>query len=157
MMFRFGMILALLVFVADQASKWWILERVMTPPRTVEVTSFFNLVLTYNRGVSFSLFNTSSAANPYIFAGLAVIIAIALAVWLRRIEYRLPATGIGLVIGGAVGNALDRLRFGGVVDFLDFHLDGNHWPAFNVADSAIVVGAGLLIIDALFRRRESPK
>lgn len=156
-MFRFGLLLALAVFVVDQASKWWILERAMVPPRTIEVTSFFNLVLTYNRGVSFSLFNNDAAANPYIFSGLAVAIAIALVVWLRRIEYRLPALAIGLVIGGAVGNALDRVRFGGVVDFLDFHLQGNHWPAFNVADSAIVVGAGLLIIDALFRRRESPK
>ena len=156
-MLRFGLIIAVVIFAADQASKWWIVESVMQPPRTIEVTSFFNLVLAYNRGVSFSFFNSESASNPYIFSALALAIVIGLILWLRRIDHRLPGLAVGLVIGGAAGNTLDRLRFGGVVDFIDLHLGVNHWPAFNVADSAIVVGAALLIIDALFRRRESPK
>lgn len=156
-MLRLGLVIAVIVLAADQASKWWIVTKVMNPPKTIEVTSFFNLVLAYNRGVSFSLFNSDSPANPYIFSALALVIVIGLVIWLRRLEHRLPALAVGLVIGGAIGNTIDRFVYGGVVDFLDFHWGVNHWPAFNVADSGIVVGAVLLIIDALFRRRESPK
>jgi signal peptidase II len=87
---------------------------------------------------------------------LAAAIVIGLLFWLRRATQPLVVGGIGLVIGGAIGNVIDRLRFGAVVDFLDFHVAGWHWPAFNVADAAICVGVGLILIDSLLGRREMP-
>jgi signal peptidase II len=149
-----ALLLAALVVLLDQLSKWWILAAVMNPPREREVTPFFSLVLAWNRGISFSLFRSDSPAGPYLWAGLAAAVAIGLAWWLGRVNRPLPATAIGLVIGGAIGNALDRLRFGAVVDFLDLHWAGYHWPAFNLADSAITVGVALLLADGLFARPE---
>lgn len=139
------------VIVLDQLSKWWILEHVMNPPRAIEVLPFFNLVLAWNRGVSFGLFSSAPAAGPWILSGLAVVISAVLAVWLFRTRDKWLAVGIGLIIGGAIGNVIDRARFGAVTDFLDLHAFGYHWPAFNVADSAITLGAAALILDSLFR------
>ena len=129
----------------------------MGPPKIISVTGFFNFVLVWNRGVSFGMFGSHSHWGPILLTGLALVISVVLLVWLRRVETRLVATAIGLVLGGALGNVIDRLRFEAVVDFLDFHVLGYHWPAFNVADSAISVGVGLLLYDALFesRRRAS--
>ncbi len=150
--------LAFLVFLADQASKFWILEMVGLQRGDVRVvTDFFNLVLTYNRGVSFGLLYHHHDLMPLALSALALIIVTALLVWLWRQENRLVAVAIGLVVGGAIGNVVDRLRYGGVVDFLDFHAMGYHWPAFNVADSSIVLGVGLLLLDALITGRSSQK
>jgi len=154
---RKGLGVALVVIGLDQATKWWIVETMMRPPRSIPVTPFFNLVMGWNRGVSFGLFNQEGAANVWILVTIAAVIVIILLGWLRRTDRMMVGMAIGLVIGGAVGNAIDRLRFGAVADFLDFHLMGYHWPAFNVADSAITIGAGLLVADALFRRGEKPK
>lgn len=154
---RMGLGMALLVFVLDQATKWWIVESVMQPPRVVPVTPFFNLVMGWNRGVSFGMFNQHGAFNAWIFSGLALVIVGVLLVWLWRAERPLIGVAIGLIVGGALGNVVDRLRFGAVADFLDFHVAGYHWPAFNVADSGITVGAALLLADALFSRPEKPK
>ncbi len=151
---RLGLAFVVLVFVLDQLSKWWILDAVMNPPRIVPLTSFFNIVLVLNRGVSFGLFSAAPHWMPWILSGFAVTVAAALAIWLRRADNRLLAAALGLVIGGALGNVADRVRFGAVVDFLDLHLGGFHWPAFNVADSAITIGVGLLLLDAL---KSSPK
>jgi signal peptidase II len=156
-MLRYGLILAAAVVLADQAVKWLVLEFFTTRADPVEVTSFFNLVLAWNRGVSFSLFHSEEAYAPFALAALALAISAGLAVWLARIDHRWPATGVGLVIGGAIGNVIDRLRFGAVVDFLDFHWAGYHWPAFNLADSAITLGVVVLITDGLFRRPEGSK
>ena len=156
-MLRFGLILAAAVVLADQAVKWLVMEFFLTRADPVEVTSFFNLVLAWNRGVSFSLFHSEEAYAPFALAALALTISAGLGVWLGRVGHRWPATGIGLVIGGAIGNVIDRLRFGAVVDFLDFHWAGYHWPAFNIADSAITVGVLFLITDGLFRRPEGSK
>ncbi|GAB6052746.1 signal peptidase II [Magnetospira thiophila] len=150
-----GLPLALLVLVLDQFSKWWIIERVMVPPRMIEVTSFFNLVMVWNRGVSFGMFDSGSAASIWILSGVAVSIAIVLVIWMLRAERRALVVLLALIIGGAVGNLIDRLRFGAVADFLDVHVGGLHWPAFNVADSAITVGALLLVADSLFGGAES--
>ncbi|MGF1610933.1 MAG: signal peptidase II [Kiloniellales bacterium] len=147
---RRALLLALLVIVLDQASKWLILEVVMQPPRVVRVTSFFNLVLTYNTGVSFGLFGGEREWQPWLLSGLALAIVVALLLWLRHQERPLPALAVGLIVGGAIGNVIDRLRFGAVVDFLDLHAAGWHWPAFNVADSAISIGVVLLLLDGLF-------
>jgi signal peptidase II len=152
-----GVVAAVVVTALDQASKWWILEYVMRPPRVIPVTGFFNLVLGWNRGVSFGLFNTSSPFNAWILSAIALVIVAALAVWLRRARSPFLAAAIGLVIGGALGNVIDRLRLGAVADFLDVHAAGYHWPAFNLADSAITVGAVMLIVDSLFMGRENHK
>ena len=154
---RLGLSLAALVIVLDQLLKWWIVTAVMDPPREIEVTSFFNLVMAWNRGISFSLFRSDWAAGPYVWAGLAVAVAIGLGWWLGRVRHALTATALGLVIGGALGNAIDRLRLGAVADFLDFHWQGYHWPAFNLADSAISVGIVLLVVPGLFGAREGVK
>jgi signal peptidase II len=154
---RLGLSLAALVIVLDQLLKWWIRTVVMDPPREIEVTSFFNLVMAWNRGISFSLFRSDWAAGPYVWAGLAVVVAVALGWWLGRVRHTLTAVALGLVIGGALGNAIDRLRLGAVADFLDFHWQGYHWPAFNLADSAISVGIVLLVVPGLFGAREGVK
>jgi signal peptidase II len=154
---RLGLSLAALVIVLDQLLKWWVVTAVMDPPREIEVTSFFNLVMAWNRGISFSLFRSDWPAGPYVWAGLAVAVAIGLGWWLGRVRHALTATALGLVIGGALGNAIDRLRLGAVADFLDFHWQGYHWPAFNLADSAISVGIVLLVVPGLFGAREGVK
>lgn len=146
---RFGLLLAGLVIVVDQLSKWWILDSVMAPPRIIPLTSFFNLVLVHNRGVSFGMFSSAPQWLPWALSLFAVLISAALLIWLWRTGDRLLASALGLVIGGALGNVIDRIRFGAVVDFLDFHVAAHHWPAFNVADSAITIGVGLLLLDAL--------
>ncbi len=145
------------VALLDQLSKWWIVERVMDPPRVLEVTGFFNLMLVYNRGISFGILDSEAALVPWVLSGLAVAIVIGLVVWLRHIEGRWPGLAVGLIVGGAVGNVIDRLRLGAVIDFLDLHWAGFHWPAFNLADSAITVGVALLLLDGLFGRRKSPR
>jgi signal peptidase II len=149
-----ALLLAALVVLLDQLAKWWILAEVMNPPRELAVNDVFSLVLAWNRGISFSLFRSDSPAGPYLWAGLAAAVAIGLAWWLGRVNRSLPATAIGLVIGGAIGNAIDRLRFGAVVDFLDLHWGSYHWPAFNLADSAITVGVALLLVDGLLTSPE---
>jgi len=150
---RTGLLIALVVLVADQASKIAVLDFFAGSPQAVPVTSFFNLVLVWNRGVSFGMLDSAGAGVPWLLSGLALAVVVGLLYWLARAEHRLTAIGLGLVIGGALGNVIDRIRFGAVVDFLDFHAFGWHWPAFNVADASIVVGAGLLLVDGLLASR----
>jgi signal peptidase II len=153
---RLGWACAGLLLAADLLSKWWVLAQVMNPPRIIEVAPFFNLVLVMNRGVSFGMLGGAPGWMPWALTAFALLIAAALAIWLRRADSRILACALGAVIAGAIGNAIDRMRFGAVVDFLDFHAFGWHWPAFNVADSAIVVGVGLLILDSLKSDGEKP-
>jgi signal peptidase II len=156
--FSVAFLAALLILVLDQASKVWILGLFAAPGgRSLPVTGFFNLVLVWNRGMSFGLFNDGATANAVIFSLLAAAIVAALLVWLWRAPSVLVGGAIGLVIGGAIGNVVDRLRLGAVVDFLDVHVGLWHWPAFNVADSAICVGVGLMLIDGLLGRRDGYK
>lgn len=149
-MWRWGALAAVLVVILDQISKWVILTQVMDPPVAITVLPIFDLVLAWNRGVSFSMFSSDADHAPYLLAGFAVLVAGMLGIWLSRVKTPLPAVGLGLVIGGALGNVVDRLRFGAVVDFLYFHYAGWGWPAFNLADSAITVGVALLLLDGLF-------
>lgn len=144
-----GLILAAAIVVGDQVLKWWIVSQVMAPPRVIPVTGFFNLVLTWNRGVSFGLFADGAAFVPFVLIAVAAGIGCFLMVWLWSTERAGMAVCLGLVLGGAIGNMIDRWRFGAVVDFLDFHLAGWHWPAFNLADSAITIGVTLIVIDTL--------
>lgn len=144
----FGLTLATLVLVADQLSKWLLMDVVLGSPRAIEITSFLNLVWVWNQGVSFGMLG-GGAVSPWLLSGLALAVALALAIWLGRAETRLLAAALGLVIGGAVGNVVDRVRFGAVFDFVDVHAAGHHWPAFNVADSAITVGVAFLLLDSV--------
>lgn len=146
---RNGLLIAILVIALDQLTKWIALTGLGLADNPITVTSFFNLVLVWNRGVSFGMFNDTGAAGPWILSGLAMAVVIGLLYWLRQVEGWLTTTALGLVIGGAIGNVIDRFRFGAVVDFLDLHVAGYHWPAFNVADAAICIGAGLLLVDGL--------
>jgi signal peptidase II len=151
---RQGLTCAVLALIIDQASKWWIMTLVLHPPRALNLTPFFNLVAAWNRGISFGLFDTESNAGAWLFSGLALIIAAALFAWLRKVDRLAVAVALGAIIGGALGNVIDRLRFGAVFDFLDFHLGGYHWPAFNAADAFISVGAVFLVVDSLFARSD---
>jgi signal peptidase II len=152
-MLRLGLVVAGLVILLDQLSKLVIL---MLLDHAVAVTPFLNLVVVWNRGVSFGMFASAAALMPWLLSGLALAVVVALGFWLRRVTHPLLGVALGLIIGGALGNVIDRVRFGAVVDFLDFHALGYHWPAFNVADSAICVGAALLLVDGLLApRRQS--
>lgn len=147
---RLGLIVALLVFAADLATKEWMLSLIFDPPRRIELTGFFNLTPVWNRGVSFGLFAGHQEWVPWILSAVAVAVAAGLLVWLRRARHPLLAVALGAVIGGALGNVVDRLRFGAVVDFLDFHISGYHWPAFNIADAAISLGVAMILFYELF-------
>jgi signal peptidase II len=152
-----GLAVAVVVVVLDQLSKaavlWFFAERVAGD--RVTVTSFFNLVLTYNRGISFGLFNGGTGFNALVFSFAAAVIVAVLIYWLSRAGSLFLATAIGLIIGGAVGNVIDRMRLGEVVDFLDFHIGSLHWPAFNLADSAICIGVAAMLLDSVLLRREA--
>jgi signal peptidase II len=144
--------LALAVIGADQLVKWRVLGR-FAPGEPLAVTGFFNLVLVFNRGAAFSFLADAGGWQTPLFAGFALVAA-AVVSWLilKDPQRRLLCLALALVLGGALGNLIDRLRFGHVVDFLDFHAFGAHWPAFNVADSAITVGALLLFLDTFLPR-----
>ncbi|MEE8516335.1 MAG: signal peptidase II [Alphaproteobacteria bacterium] len=145
---------AALVLVLDQLSKWWVITRLMNPPRVIEITPFFNFVMWWNKGVTFGLFASAPGWGRWVMVALSLAITAILVIWLLKVNDKLLALAIGLVIGGAVGNVIDRIRFTAVADFLDFHVGLWHWPAFNLADSAITIGVGLLLIDAFLARRE---
>ena len=151
---RLGLGLAVLILVLDQASKWWVLDLLGQPPHPIYVTSFFNLVLTWNQGISFGLFG-GGAVPPLVLSLLSILIVGFLVGWLRKAQLQFTRIAIGFVIGGAIGNVIDRFVHGAVVDFLDVHIGEYHWPAFNVADSAIVIGVGMLLLESLFVRREA--
>ena len=141
------------IVVADQLAKWLVLAR-LSPGERLELTSFFNLVLAFNKGAAFSFLAGAGGWQTPLLVAFALVAAVIVSVLLVRSRARrLFSAGLALVLGGAVGNVIDRLRFGHVVDFLDLHAGGWHWPAFNVADSAITIGAALLIIDG-FRHHE---
>ena len=147
---RWGLLAALLVLAADQARKWWVLDVLRLPERgQVPVLPVLSLTMVWNQGVTFGLFHQSGAWGPWLLAGVALAVVAALAVWLRRAESALVAASLGAIGGGAVGNVLDRLRFGAVVDFLHAHAFGWSWYVFNVADAAIVCGVGVLVLDGL--------
>jgi signal peptidase II len=151
-----ALLLAWVVLVLDQWSKQWVLDNYGPMPRKLEeITSFFNLVMVWNPGVSFGLFNEHQGEQALLLSAITGLITIVLVVWLWRNKRPVVAYGLGLVIGGAIGNIIDRLRFRAVVDFLDFHLAGWHWPAFNVADAAIFVGVVLLVVDSMIEGKSN--
>ena len=148
--------LAVLTIVLDQLSKWWVLSVFDLPAKaSVLVGGPFSLTMVWNKGVSFGLLRAEQNFTRWALVVFSLVVAAFLAVWARKIEKPLLAVAVGLVMGGAVGNAIDRARFGAVADFLDFKALYFPW-VFNVADSAITVGVILLILDSILcdgRRR----
>jgi signal peptidase II len=145
--------LSALVVVLDQISKAAMLAS-FQPGEARAFTSFFSLVLAFNAGAAFSFLRDAAGWQRYFFSAVAVIAAMFIMWLLRRGGSRVYLASLGLILGGAIGNLWDRVRLGHVVDFLLFHWKDWYYPAFNVADSAITVGAALLIIDS-FRQRRS--
>ena len=147
--------IAALIIVLDQASKYAITQWLVDGHR-VEVTSFFNIVLVHNAGAAFSFLAAAAGWQRGFFIGIALIASVWIVFLLRR---HARETGfclaLSLILGGALGNLIDRILLGAVVDFLDFHAAGWHWPAFNVADSAITGGAALVVWDSLKPQRKS--
>ena len=161
-MFALGLTVAAVAALLDQVSKLWVLRyfgEAGCAEHLVPVTSFFDFVLTCNRGVSFGMFNQPGEPplGFWVFSVLAAAVVVVLVVWLFRVRSALLAVAIGLIIGGAIGNVVDRLRLGGVVDFLYFHAGAWYWPAFNLADSAICLGVAALLLDGLLLRRDAPQ
>ena len=152
-MLRFGLIIAVVCVAIDQASKWWLMDLLDKAGGPIEVLPFFNLVMVWNPGVSFGMFQSGSPWAPWILSGLAMVIVVVLARWLAQAEHKFVATGLGLVIGGAIGNVIDRMVWGRVADFFDVHVNAWHWPAFNIADAVIVIGAVIMVLDGLFATR----
>lgn len=147
--------LTLAVIVADQASKAWMLQHFVLFQR-VQVLPVLDVILTYNPGAAFSMLADAAGWQRWMFIVLALGVSVALIVWLRRLAAAtqgLIACGLALIVGGALGNMLDRLRLGHVIDFIHAHWGAHYFPAFNVADSAITVGAGLLLLDAWLETR----
>lgn len=146
---------AIAIVLLDQATKLTV-ERMFDYGDVRPVTSFFNLVLTYNKGAAFSILANASGWQDefltWVGIGASLFILYLLA---RHGTQKLFSLSLALILGGAIGNVIDRIAYGHVIDFLDFHYAGWHWPAFNVADSAIVTGAALLILDELLRVRRS--
>lgn len=162
---------ALIVLILDQLSKWAVMELILRPrfrgvegkdfftwyidppplmPTVgVEVTSFFNFVMVWNKGVSFGLLRDYGDFMPYVLIAAAIFITGFFVLWLLDTKDPVKGISFALVIGGALGNVIDRIRFHAVIDFLDFHIYGYHWPAFNVADMAVVIGIGVLIVTSL--------
>jgi len=141
----------------DQWSKQ-LVEHALQMYEARYVLPVFNIVRAHNRGAAFSMFDEASGWQRWAFSALAAAVSTALIFWLARLERRanLIAAALALILAGAVGNVIDRLRLGYVIDFLQVHWHGHYFPAFNVADSAITVGAGLLLFDALLASRRSP-
>jgi signal peptidase II len=153
-----GILVALAVLVADQASKWWIVNGLDLPGlRTVALLPVLNLTYVENRGVTFGLLNSlGSWGAPVLGIGALAVVSL-LGVWLARAERALVAGAVGAIAGGAVGNVIDRLRFGFVVDFIHAHAWGWSWYVFNVADAAIVCGVAALLLDGLFKRQQDDR
>jgi len=141
--------LAGLVVVLDQLSKWLVLKNISFG-ETIYVTSFWNWVLTFNPGAAFSFLADQPGWQRWLFTALALGVSGWIAYMLRQHpQQKLLSLALALVMGGALGNVIDRVRFGAVVDFVQWHVAGYYWPAFNVADSAITLGAVLLVIEQL--------
>ena len=147
--------LAALIVLIDQLTKI-VIERMFDYGDVKPITGFFNLVLTYNKGAAFSFLASASGWQAHFLTGVGVAASLFILYLLGRHGHqRLFSLALALILGGAIGNVIDRIAYGHVIDFLDFHAGGWHWPAFNVADSAIVGGAMLLVLDELLRVRRA--
>ena len=152
------LLLSVLVVLADQASKYYITQH-FGEFEHISVLPVLDVTRMHNVGAAFSFLASASGWQRWVFIGLASVVSLGIIVWLLRLKetgHRLLACGLALVLGGALGNVLDRIRLGHVIDFIHFHWDRAYFPAFNVADSAITVGAACLLLDALFEGKRKP-
>ena len=157
---RLGWVAAILTLAIDQAFKWWMLGPYQIASRgVVQVTSFFDLVLVWNRGVSYGWFTQTDDQGRWLLIGVSLVVVAVMIGWLATSQRRLANLALGLIIGGALGNVFDRVVHGAVADFFSFHAFGYSWYVFNLADVAIVVGVALLILDTWREGRgsESPR
>lgn len=145
------------VALLDQWSKTTVIDAAFAGGIPRDITPFFNLVLVHNSGISFGLFARMQDWMPMVLTGLTSLVALALFIWLLRVTDRFMAFALGFIIGGAIGNIIDRVRLGAVTDFLDFHWRAYHWPAFNLADSAIFIGVVILVLISIVRPSSKEK
>lgn len=151
--------IAAVAIVLDQLTKWWIVESIPNGG-SVTVLPVLNIIHTYNPGAAWSMFANAGGAQRWVFSGLAVVVSVVLVYWLRRLQFsaqKLLVIGLTLILGGAIGNVIDRLRLGHVVDFVQVHWGNSYFPAFNVADSAISIGAVFVVLDALLEAQRERK
>ena len=144
-------LISLIVFLLDFGTKYWAMKA-LVPHEALPIFPSFNLYLTFNRGVSFSMFSAQSVAGVWGLIGLTGGISALIIYFIQKEKEVLSRIGLAMVLGGAIGNLIDRIRFGSVVDFLDFYLGSYHWPAFNIADSAICIGAALILFQYIRRK-----
>lgn len=161
---------AVIVILADQISKWAIIKHVFNSPQTgafihwliqpaaresfapIALIPSFNLVMVWNKGISFGLLQNHDMMMPYILSAMGVLVAGGFLIWVRHNPSRFMQAATGLIVGGAIGNIWDRLRFGAVADFFDVYVGSYHWPAFNIADCAISIGVVLLLIHLMLEK-----
>jgi len=143
--------IAIIIVLLDQVTKIT-MSRLLVYGQSEVITPYFNLVMVYNQGAAFSFLANSGGWQRWFFSGLAFVVSLVI-IWMlwKNASQRLFCWSLSLILGGAVGNLIDRLIYGHVIDFLDFHIGTLHWPAFNVADSAIILGAALFVLDELRR------
>lgn len=147
--------LAILIVISDQLSKIWI-SHILDYGQVIKLTPFFNLMLAYNEGAAFSFLASQTGWQRYFFTAVSIVAIIFIIYLLRRhARQKLFCLSLALILGGAIGNLIDRSLYGHVIDFLDIHVLGWHWPTFNIADCGITIGAVLFIIDELTRVRKS--
>ena len=146
---RTGFVVAVAVLMIDQGYKWWMLNIYQIGARgVVTITPFFDITLIWNKGVSYGLFQQNTDMGRYILIAITLCISGILMVWLIRAQGYLMAVAMGLVLGGAMGNIIDRVYYGAVADFFSFHYGGYNWYVFNLADVWVVAGAAMLIYDS---------
>jgi signal peptidase II len=160
------------IIFADQYTKWLVVDRILSADghissgffdwfttqkkieffiderenfKTVMLAPFLNFMMVWNQGISFGMLDTNSPNMPLVFIAISIIVSLLLAIWLALATQKTVAFSLSLIIGGALANVFDRIRFGAVADFIDVHAGAYHWPAFNLADSCIVLGAGIMI------------
>jgi signal peptidase II len=146
--------ISVLAVVLDQISKQ-IVNAQLALHHSVAIFPGFNFTLVYNEGAAFSFLSNAGGWQRWAFTALSIVISIVLLVWLKKLDHnkRVLAAGLAFILGGAIGNLIDRVIYGHVIDFIDVYYKNHHWPAFNLADSAITLGAGLLILDMLLERK----
>ncbi len=152
-----GLTVAAAAFVLDQLSKWYVADFFLKNIPSVAFGKYFSITEAWNTGVSFSMFNEGGIWGTVLLSVFALIVVFFLLSWLKNEPNRLIQASLGLIIGGALGNVCDRVRFGAVYDFLDFHYNSWSWPVFNLADSFICIGAFLIIAHSLLSKKQSLK
>ena len=152
-----GLVAAAIALAADQVSKFYIANEILDGYSEIILAPFFSLVRAWNTGVSFSLFNDWGKFGVYALSALAAAIVALLLWFMHKEDSKFGRIGFGLIVGGAVGNIIDRIMFGAVFDFLDFHIGEYHWPAFNLADTFICVGAMIIFLAEFLKNRKKEK